>query len=268
MTAITAPGLGQMKSEGRKIVALTAYDFTFARVLENAGVDIVLVGDTLGMVVQGRSSTLPVTLEDIIYHSRCVAPALNHALLLADMPFGSYQEGPEQAVRNASRLMAAGQAQMVKLEGGAFLAETIAFLTERGIPVCAHIGLTPQYVHQFGGFRVQGREERAAGRLRADAHALEQAGASLIVLEAIPAPLAQEITMDLTRMPTIGIGAGAACDGQVLVLPDLLGIVEHFRPRFVRNFMEGASSIQEAVGRYVSAVRAGDFPGPEHSFHA
>lgn len=266
MSAITVPLLARMRSEGQKIVALTAYDFTFARVLDRAGVDVVLVGDSLGMVVQGRSSTLPVTLEHIIYHSRCVAPALTHALLLSDMPFGSYQEGREQAVRNAARLMAEGQAQMVKLEGGAFLAETIAFLTERGIPVCAHIGLTPQFVHQFGGFRVQGREEHAAERLRGDAHALEQAGAALLVLEAMPAPLAREITAGLTRMPTIGIGAGPGCDGQVLVLQDLLGLVEDFRPRFVRNFMDGAASIPDAVERYVTAVRARTFPGPEHSF--
>lgn len=261
---VTVATLRAMKQAGDKIVALTAYDVSFARVADRAGVDIVLVGDSLGMVMQGHDSTLPVTMDDMVYHSRCVARGLAHALLMVDMPFLSYQAHREQALANAGRLMQAGHAHMVKLEGGAVMADTVAFLTARGVPVCAHIGLTPQSVHQLGGYRVQGRDGAAAATLLADAQALQDAGASALLLEAVPATLAARITQTLT-IPTIGIGAGVNCDGQVLVLQDLLGISAH-RPRFAKNFMHGAADIASAVQAYAAAVRAGTFPAPEHSF--
>ena len=260
---VTVTTLRAMKQAGEKIVALTAYDFSFARVVDAAGVDIVLVGDSLGMTMQGHDSTLPVTMDDMVYHSRCVARGLTRALLMVDMPFLSYQAHREQAFANAGRLMQAG-AHMVKLEGGAVMAETVAFLTARGIPVCAHIGLTPQSVHQLGGYRVQGRDAAAADTLLADAHTLQDAGASALILEAVPAALAARITQQLT-IPTIGIGAGAGCDGQVLVLQDLLGISAH-RPRFAQDFLHGAADIAAAVQAYAAAVRAGTFPAREHSF--
>lgn len=255
-----------MKRDARKIVAVTAYDYTFGRVLDRAGVDIILVGDSLGMVVQGQTSTLPVTVDDIVYHSRCVTRAVERAFVIADLPFGSYEKGPAHALGSATRVMAGGGAQMVKIEGGAFLADTVRFLVERGIPVCAHIGLMPQHVHQLGGYRVQGRSAEAAKQLKDDARALEDAGASLIVLEVIPASVASEITIATTQMATIGIGAGPSCDGQVLVLYDLLGISDRFRPRFTKDFMVGADSILAGVQAYASAVRDGRFPGPEHGF--
>lgn len=257
--------LGKMRAEGRKIAMLTGYDASFAALLERNGVDVILVGDSLGNVLQGQKSTLPVTLDHMAYHTECVARGCNRPLIVADMPFGSYQESPTQALRNAARLMAAG-AQMVKLEGGAFMAETVRFLVERGIPVCAHIGLTPQSVHQLGGYRVQGRSEADAARLKADALALEQAGAALVVLEMVPAALAAELTASLTSMATIGIGAGAQCGGQVLVLHDMLGVYPGKKARFVRNFMEGAASIDEAVARYVTSVKDGSFPAAEHCY--
>ncbi len=266
MDAITVPSLREMKHEGRRIVALTAYDYTFGQLLDRAGIDIVLVGDSLGMVMQGQSSTLPVTLEDVIYHTQCVARGVRRALVAADMPLGSYEEGPEQAFRSAARLMGEGGAQMVKLEGGAFLAPTVRFLVERGIPVWAHIGLMPQHVHQLGGYRVQGRSQVAAASLKTDARTLEDAGASLLLLEVIPAVLASEITENATHMATIGIGAGVSCDGQVLVLHDLLGLSDRFHPRFVKDFMDGSRNILAAVEQYVADVREGRFPGPEHSF--
>lgn len=262
---VTLFELGKMRAEGRKIVMLTGYDASFAALLGRAGVDVVLIGDSLGNVLQGQKSTLPVTLEHMVYHTECVARADARPLVLTDMPFGTYHENPEQAMRNAARLMAAG-AQMVKLEGGEFMAETVRFLVERGVPVCAHIGLTPQSVHQLGGYRVQGRSEEGAARLKADARALEQAGAALMVMEMVPAALASEISAALETMATIGIGAGAACDGQVLVLHDMLGIFPGKTARFVRNFMDGASSIEDAVARYVAAVRDGSFPAPEHCY--
>jgi len=256
--------LQQMANRDEKIAVLTCYDASFATLCENAGVDVLLVGDSLGMVLQGADSTLSVTLHDMQYHTRCVAKGTNNAYIVSDMPFGSYQQNPEQALRNAARLMAAG-AHMVKLEGGTVMAETVRFLVERGIPVCGHLGLTPQSVHQLGGYRVQGKDEAQARQLLADAQALEQAGAGLLVLEMVPATLAKEITQTIAT-PTIGIGAGADCDGQVLVLQDMLGIYAGKSPKFVRNFMQGADSIQQAVERYVQAVKSGEFPAAEHSF--
>ncbi|BAL25748.1 3-methyl-2-oxobutanoate hydroxymethyltransferase [Azoarcus sp. KH32C] len=262
---VTLFELGKMRAEGRKIAMLTCYDASFAALLDRNGIDVALVGDSLGNVLQGQKSTLPVTVEHMVYHTECVARGSSRLFIVADLPFGSYQESPTQALRNASRLMAAG-AQMVKLEGGAFMAETIHFLVERGIPVCAHIGLTPQSVHQLGGYRVQGRSEEGAARLKADALALEQAGAGLLVLEMVPATVAREITASLTSMATIGIGAGADCNGQVLVLHDMIGVYPGKKARFVKNFMAGAASIDEAVASYVSAVKDGSFPTPEHCY--
>ena len=262
---VTLFELGKMRADGRKIAMLTGYDASFAALLDRNGVDVILVGDSLGNVLQGQKSTLPVTLEHMAYHTECVVRGCNRPLVLTDLPFGTYQESPTQALRNASRLMAAG-AQMVKLEGGEYMAETVRFLVERGVPVCAHIGLTPQSVHQLGGYRVQGKSEADAARLKADALALEQAGAALVVLEMVPAALAAEITASLKTMATIGIGAGKDCDGQVLVLHDMLGVYPGKKARFVRNFMEGAATIDEAVARYVAAVKDGSFPGPEHCY--
>jgi 3-methyl-2-oxobutanoate hydroxymethyltransferase len=263
--AVTVPALRAMKGEGRKIVSITAYDASFARLVDAAGVDFVLVGDSLGMVVQGHGSTLPVTVEDIVYHAACVARGLRHALLVADMPFQSYAT-PERALDSAAALVARGGASMVKLEGAGPLLDAIRFVSERDIPVCAHLGLTPQSVARLGGYKVQGREEAAAQRLLADAAAVADAGADLLVLECVPSALAAEITARIA-IPTIGIGAGPACDGQILVLHDMLGINSgHRRPRFVRNFMEGAGSIAGAVEAYAAAVRDGSFPGPGHGY--
>ena len=265
---VTLHSLRAMHARREKITMLTAYDATFARLADESGLDTLLVGDSLGMLLQGHSSTLPVTLAEMAYHTRCVARGLQHggaAWLIADLPFGSYQQGPSQAMASAEALMQAG-AQMVKLEGGGWTAETVHFLVERGVPVCAHIGLTPQAVHQLGGYRVQGRSEEGAARLKADAHALEQAGAALMVMEMVPATLAAEITASLKNMATIGIGAGPGCDGQVLVLHDLLGVFPGKTARFVRNFMEGAASIEEAVARYAAAVKDGSFPAAEHCY--
>jgi len=256
--------LQQMADRGEKIAALTCYDSSFATLCESAGVEILLVGDSLGMVLQGGNNTLAVTLHDMQYHTRCVAKGSKTAYIIADMPFGSYQQSPEQAMRNAARLMAAG-AHMIKLEGGDVMLETVEFLVKRGIPVCAHLGFTPQSVNQLGGYRIQGRSEEDAEQLLADAQGLQQAGASLIVLEMIPAELAKQVTAAL-HIPTIGVGAGVDCDGQVLVLQDLLGIFAGKSPRFAKNFMQGASSIQEAVANYVQAVKAQGFPAAEHSF--
>ncbi|NMG43652.1 3-methyl-2-oxobutanoate hydroxymethyltransferase [Aromatoleum toluvorans] len=262
---VTLSELGKMRAEGRKIAMLTCYDASFAALLERAGVDVALVGDSLGNVVQGQKSTLPVTLDQMVYHTECVARANTRLFVVADMPFGSYQENPQQALRNAARLMAAG-AHMVKLEGGTFMADTVRFLVERGVPVCAHIGLTPQSVNQLGGYRVQGRTEAGAAQLKADALALEQAGAALMVMEMVPAAVAGEVTASLGSMATIGIGAGPACDGQVLVLHDMIGVYPGKKARFVRNFMPGAASIEEAVASYVRAVKDGSFPAAEHCY--
>lgn len=261
--SITLSTLKAMRERGEKIAVLTCYDASLARVLDAADVDVMLVGDSLGMVIQGHTSTLPVKLAEMSYHARCVAAGTTRAFIVADLPFGSYQPSPERAFAASARLMAAG-AHMVKLEGGAVMVDTVAFLTQRGIPVCAHLGLLPQSVNQIGGYRVQGREDAAAAQLIADARALEAAGAGLIVLEMVPAALAQTVT-DSVGIPTIGIGAGAACSGQVLVLYDLLGIYPH-APKFSKNFLAGTDGIESAVRAYVDAVKNGHFPAAEHTF--
>lgn len=261
---ITVPTLQKLKDEGHKSVMLTCYDASFSALMDNAGVEMLLVGDSLGMVMQGQSSTLPVTMEDMIYHTRTVARGAKHAMVIADMPFGSYQTSPADAFANAARLMAAG-AEMVKLEGGALMAETVAFLTRRGIPVCAHIGLLPQSVNILGGYKVQGKSEPQADALKNDAQALEAAGASLVLMEMVTAALAKEIT-GLLRVPTIGIGSGVDVDGQVLVCYDMLGVYPGKKARFVRNFMQGVNSIQGAIEAYVQAVKSKTFPAPEHWF--
>jgi 3-methyl-2-oxobutanoate hydroxymethyltransferase len=261
--SVTLSTLKTMRERGEKIAVLTCYDASFARVLDAAGVDVLLVGDSLGMVIQGHASTLPVKLAEMAYHTRCVAAGTERALIVADLPFGSYQPSPERAYASAARLMAAG-AHMVKLEGGAVMVDTVAFLTRRGVPVCAHLGLLPQSVNQLGGYRVQGREDAAAAQLIADARALEAAGAGLIVLEMVPAALARAVTAALA-IPTIGIGAGADCSGQVLVLYDMLGLYPR-PPKFSKNFMAGSDGIEAAVRSYVAAVRDGSFPAAEHAF--
>ena len=264
MSRITLPKLHKLHADGVKIAMLTCYDSSFAALLEEAGVECLLIGDSLGMVLQGHDSTLPVALEDMAYHTACVARGSRTAFIIADLPFGSYQESREQAYRSAARLMAAG-AHMVKLEGGAEFARSVGFLTRRGIPVCGHLGLTPQSVHQLGGYRVQGRTADAGDQLLADAVALQDAGAGMIVLEAIPSELARRVTAEL-HVPTIGIGAGPDCSGQVLVLHDMLDVFPGRRAKFVRNFMSGAPSIADAVAAYVRAVKDGSFPAAEHSF--
>jgi 3-methyl-2-oxobutanoate hydroxymethyltransferase len=264
MKKVTVNTLREMKRAGEKIACLTAYDYSFASLLDRAGMDLVMVGDSLGMVMQGHDSTLPVSVAHVTYHTQCVARGLARALLVADLPFLSYQESPARALANAGRLMKAG-AHVVKLEGGEPMAETVRFLVERGIPVCAHLGLTPQSVHQLGGYRVQGRETGDAQRIQREASLLEQAGASLLVLEAVPAMLAKGITQTLS-IPTIGIGAGADCDGQILVLQDMLGLYPRPSPKFSKNFMSGAGSVEAAVKGYIAAVKSRAFPGPEHSY--
>jgi 3-methyl-2-oxobutanoate hydroxymethyltransferase len=261
---ITLTTLQKMAQEGNRIAMLTCYDASFAAVLEAAGVDSLLIGDSLGNVLQGHESTLPVTLRDMVYHTECVARGSKRAFIVADMPFGSFQVSPQETLRNAAGLMAAG-AHMVKIEGGRPMLETIEFLTDRGIPVCGHLGLTPQSVHQLGGYRVQGKGESEGQRLLKEAKQLEQAGAGMIVLEAIPATLACDVTAAIT-IPTIGIGAGADCSGQVLVLHDMLDVYPGKKAKFVKNFMRPAGSIQGAVELYVKEVKARTFPGPEHSF--
>ena len=264
VSRISLSRLQRMHADGAKIAMVTCYDASFATLLEGAGVEMLLIGDSLGMVLQGHDSTLPVTLDDIAYHTRCVARAAKSAFVVADMPFGSFQESPQQAFRSAATLMAAG-AHMVKTEGGAYMASTVEFLATRGIPVQAHIGLTPQSVNKFGGYRVQGREEDAAARLLAEARLLQDSGADMLLLEAIPAALATRITQ-AGSIATIGIGAGAGCSGQVLVLHDMLDIYPGRKARFVRNFMQGAPSIGGAIEAYVRAVKDGSFPAAEHSF--
>lgn len=262
--AITVPALRERKRVGEKIVAVTAYDASFAAQADAAGVDVVLVGDSLGMVVQGQSSTLSVTVDHMVYHGAAVARALRRALCVVDMPFMSYAD-PARAYATALRLMGEGGAAMVKLEGGGWVNEVIARLSERDVPVCAHIGLTPQSVHKLGGYRVQGREDAQAERLLQAARDVEAAGAAMLVLECVPAELAARVTAALA-IPTIGIGAGVRCDGQVLVMYDLLGITPGKRPRFTRDFLAGRGSVAEALGAYADAVRSGEFPAAEHSF--
>jgi 3-methyl-2-oxobutanoate hydroxymethyltransferase len=261
---VTVPGLRAMKAEGRRIVMLTAYDASFAAQLEAAGVDVALVGDSLGMVVQGRSSTLPVTLDDMVYHTAAVARGLSATLLVADLPFMSDRD-VAHALDAAARLVGEGGAAMVKLEGAGHVCAIIEALTERNIPVCAHLGLTPQSVHRMGGYRVQGREAEAADKLVADAHAVAMAGASLLVLEGVPGALAARITAELA-IPTIGIGAGVDCDGQVLVLYDMLGITPGKRPKFSKDFLAGRGSVGDAIAAYADDVRGGRFPDAKHSY--
>lgn len=254
--------LRQLKAKGEKITCLTAYDASFAQLLDNAGIDIVLVGDSLGMVIQGNDSTLPVTVDDMIYHSKQVHRGLKRALLMVDMPFMSYTN-PKMALETAARLMR--EAQIVKLEGGVWLADTIKQLTTYGIPVCAHLGLTPQFVHKFSGYRVQGRTDIEAERIYEDALALQAAGAELLLLECVPSKLAEKITASL-EIPVIGIGAGSACDAQVLVLYDILGITPGKRPSFSKDFLAETGSISAAITAFIEAVKNGTFPGTEHSF--
>ncbi|MDH5711259.1 MAG: 3-methyl-2-oxobutanoate hydroxymethyltransferase [Gammaproteobacteria bacterium] len=262
---ITVRSLHEKKQAGEKITCLTAYDASFARVLDQAGVDVVLVGDSLGMVVQGHETTLPVTVEDMLYHSQMVAKGLSHALMIVDMPFLS-DTSIEAALENAGLFMKAAGAQMVKLEGGADQVDIVSALVQHGIPVCAHLGLQPQRVHKLGGYRVQGRESAAAEAMLEEARILEQAGADLILLECVPSRLAEMITRALS-VPVIGIGAGAACDGQILVLYDILGLSMGRIPRFSHNFLSETGSIEDAVRAYVAAVKSGAFPGPEHVFN-
>jgi 3-methyl-2-oxobutanoate hydroxymethyltransferase len=260
----TLSKLQSMRDKGEKIAMLTCYDASFAALMEFSGVDVLLVGDSLGMVIQGRETTLPVTIEQMAYHTSCVVSGAQQAFVMVDMPFGTSQISPRETFAYAVQLMAAG-AQMVKLEGGAEMVDTVAFLTSRGVPVCAHIGLTPQSVHQLGGYKVQGKGDVAAQKLLHDAQALQQAGAGMVLMEAIPAALATEVTTQLS-VPTIGIGAGAGCSGQVLVVYDMLGIYPGKKARFVKDYMQGASSIGQAVANYVAEVKAGTFPTAEHSF--
>lgn len=262
MAKVTISTLDKMKAAGEKFVCITAYDATFARLVSEAGAETILVGDSLGMVLQGHDSTIPVTIQDMEYHTRLVNRASPNSLVIADMPFMTYSTTAE-AMGNATRLMQAG-AQMVKMEGGVWLSDTISALVERGIPVCAHLGLTPQSVNAFGGYRVQGRTPKEAKSILADAVEIQDAGASLLVLECIPADLASDISAKLD-IPVIGIGAGAGTDAQVLVMHDLLGLCDH-QPRFVENFMQGKDSVQSALQAFVNAVKDGSYPREEHSY--
>lgn len=261
----TITQLQAMHQSGEKIAVLTAYESSFSALIDHAGIDAMLIGDSLGNVVQGHCTTTPVTMTDMAYHTQCVSRGNQTAFLIADMPFGSYST-PEQAMENAVLLMRAG-AQMVKLEGGEWLTDTVKFLVQRSVPVCGHLGLLPQSIHALGGFKVQGKSPESAQQLVADAIALESAGAQMIVLEAIPSELGARVTQSI-NIPTIGIGAGPECSGQVLVMHDMLGAFPGRSPKFVKNFLEGQASIEAAVTAYIAAVKAGTFPGPEHCFKA
>jgi 3-methyl-2-oxobutanoate hydroxymethyltransferase len=263
---VTVPQIVKMKQVGQKIAVLTAYDYSFARILDDAGIDILLVGDSVGSVVQGQESTLPVTLEEMIYHTRIVARGRKRALLVADMPFLSYQVSVEEAKRNAGRFLSEGGAEAVKVEGGVPVQQTIRAIVEMGIPVMGHVGLTPQSIHRFGGYKVQGKEKEAREKIMQDALAVEEGGAFSIVLEGIPLGLAEEITRRLS-IPTIGIGAGIHCDGQVLVVHDLLGLFDAYTPKFVKRYANVAGVMTDAVKRFIAEVREGSFPDDEHSFH-
>ncbi len=262
---VTLPYLNRRKQQREKFACLTAYDYSFARLLENCGVEVILVGDSLGMVIQGHDTTLPVTLEDIEYHGKMVGRGLQHALLILDMPFGSLNS-PQQALDNASRLIKSTGGQVVKLEGGITQIKTVETLSKYNIPVCAHLGLQPQSVYKMGGYRVQGRDHDGAVEMKDAALQLQEAGADLLLLECVPARLAEEIVYML-EIPVIGIGAGQHCDGQILVLQDLLGITPGNPPSFAKNFMESQDSIDSAVSRYVAEVKQGLFPDESHSFN-
>ena len=261
---LTLPGLAARKARGERLVMLTCYDALFARLLEAAGIDLLLVGDSLNEVLAGRRSTLSATLDQMIYHAASVRRGVERTPIIVDLPFLSYQVSVEEAIRNAGRVMAETDCHAVKLEGGEAMVPTVAALVARGIPVMGHLGLMPQSVHIAGGYRVQGRQEDAATQLLDDARALEAAGASAVVLELVPRGLAARVTAAL-RIPTIGIGAGSACDGQVLVLPDLLGLTEGFTPKFLRRYAELGPTVRDAVGRFAEDVRTGRYPDEEHS---
>ena len=264
MSRLTLTQCRQMKKDGNKLAMLTAYDASFSAVIEQAGVEVILVGDSLGMVIQGQESTLPVTVDDIVYHTQNVIRGSEQAFVIADLPFMSYAN-IEQAITNAARLMAEGGAQMVKLEGGRVVIDIVKQLAERGIPVCGHLGLLPQSVHRLGGYRVQGREPEQAQALIEQAQQLQQAGADMLVLECVPASLGKAVT-DALDIPVIGIGAGADCDGQVLVLYDMLGITPEPTPKFNHNFLKGTDSVLSAVTDYVKAVKSGQFPTAEQQY--
>lgn len=261
---VTLATLDKMKAQGERIACITCYDASFAALVDEADVDVILVGDSLGMVIQGHDTTVPVTMDEMVYHTRAVSRGTQRPMLMADMPFMSYPSR-EEALTNAARLMREGGAEIVKLEGGAGQVEIVEFLSRHDIAVCAHIGLKPQSVHKTGGFRVQGREKDAAQRMIEDAIALAEAGADMVLLECVPNELGQRVTAALS-VPVIGIGAGPAVDGQILVLYDVLDITIGRKPRFVRNFMDGAANNLDAIRRYVQAVKSRDYPGPEHGF--
>ncbi|WP_421210429.1 3-methyl-2-oxobutanoate hydroxymethyltransferase [Aeromonas enteropelogenes] len=264
MSKITTASLLKMKQDGQKFTAITAYDATFARLFDDEGAHVLLIGDSLGMVLQGGQDTLAVNMDEMVYHTRCVARGASKALVVADMPFMSYAT-PEQTYQNAARLMAAG-ARMVKMEGGDWLCESIRHLTRNGVPVCGHLGLTPQSVHVFGGFKVQGRDEFQAQEIYRQALELQAAGIQLLVLECVPTALAERITKAL-RIPVIGIGAGPATDGQILVMHDAFGITSGYVPKFTKNFLAETGDVRAAVRLYVQQVSEGSFPGPEHCFN-
>lgn len=264
MSAITIPEIVSRK-QGEKITVLTAYDYTFARLIDSAGVDVILVGDSLGSIVSGYSNTLPVTMDEMVYHTRAVRRGVEKALLVADMPFMSYQVDAAEARRNAGRLVKEGGAQAVKLEGGEQIADTLRSIVAMDVPVMGHVGLTPQSVHRMGGFKVQGKEAEQAERILADAHAVADAGAFALVLECVPATLAKRITEEVA-IPTIGIGAGVDCDGQVLVIHDILGLCEKYSPKFVKRFADVGDTVRSGIADYIREVQEGTFPASEHSF--
>jgi 3-methyl-2-oxobutanoate hydroxymethyltransferase len=265
MPKTTIPDLYKKKAEGKKLTMLTAYDYPTAQIVDQAGIDMILVGDSLGMVVQGLSSTLPVTMDEMLYHTKMVSRAAASSLVIGDMPFLSYQAHAAEAVRNAGRFLKEAGAEAVKLEGGAHQADSIRAIVQAGIPVMAHIGLTPQAIHALGGFKVQGKDEAAREKVLADARSVQDAGAFAVVLEAVPASLSKEIHAML-RIPTIGIGAGIDCDGQVLVLHDLLGLFDRFTPRFVKKYANLKEQALKAIKDYKQDVESGIFPAEEHSF--
>ena len=262
---VTVPDIANKKRQGQKITCLTAYDYSFARILDQAGIDILLVGDSVGCVFQGQANTLPVTMDEMIYHTRAVVRGRKRALVVGDMPFLSYQVSREQAIQNAGRLLQEGGAETVKLEGGRVIQETIAAIVKIGIPVMSHVGLTPQSVHRFGGYKIQGKSREQREAVLADALAVEEAGAFAVVLEGIPLELAREISERLT-IPTIGIGAGPHCDGQVLVIHDLLGLFDDFTPKFAKRYADMKAMMTGAVKGFISEVQEGEFPDEEHSF--